>query len=121
MFCVFRELSGLSEVRNTDFFVFVFVFCVFHEQDRIRADQESYLQQHPEIASMLNGFIRAVVGRKPADVFEFARQHFAGNRDRWVSPVVHHFRTVPKFLGTTNLSLVWNMFCTGTGVTAVVL
>lgn len=64
----------------------LFGFGAFGEQDRIRADQESYLRQHPEIASLLNGFIRTVVERKPADVFEFAKQHFAGDRDsrdRW--------------------------------------
>eukprot|EP00903_Cladosiphon_okamuranus_P020626 g18936.t1 len=45
-------------------------------RDNIRADQASYLDEHPEIVTLLNGFIRAVVEKKPSDVFEFARQHF---------------------------------------------
>ncbi|CAN0465631.1 unnamed protein product, partial [Ectocarpus sp. 12 AP-2014] len=47
-------------------------------QNTIRADQEAYLQEHPEVASLLNDFLRAVVEQKPEDIFAFARQHFAG-------------------------------------------
>ncbi|CAM9329003.1 unnamed protein product [Hapterophycus canaliculatus] len=50
-------------------------------RDSIRADQTSYLEEHPEVASMLNDFLRAVVERKPEDVFDFAKQHFAGGVD----------------------------------------
>lgn len=50
-------------------------------QDSIRLEQASYLEEHPEVASLLNGFLRAVVERKPDDVFEFAKQHFAGGED----------------------------------------
>lgn len=57
----------------------ILVLVLIGVQDSIRADQASYLKQHPEISSLLNGFIRAVVERKPADVYEFARQHFAGD------------------------------------------
>lgn len=54
-------------------------------QDSIRADQASYLNEHPEIATLLDGFIRAVVEKKPSDVFEFARHHFAAGDEgeRW--------------------------------------
>ncbi|CAN0051251.1 unnamed protein product [Scytosiphon promiscuus] len=48
-------------------------------RDSIRAEQAGYLHEHPEVASMLNGFLRAIVESKPEDVFEFARQHFAGD------------------------------------------
>ncbi|CAM9563166.1 unnamed protein product [Pylaiella littoralis] len=57
-------------------------------RDSIRADQASYLKEHPEVASLLNDFIRAVVERKPADVFEFARQHFAGDAGDGIDAVV---------------------------------
>ncbi|CAN0067951.1 unnamed protein product [Ectocarpus sp. 6 AP-2014] len=58
---VLEEIARLDGLRNT-----------------IRADQEAYLQEHPEVASLLSDFLRAVVEQKPEDVFEFARQHFAG-------------------------------------------
>eukprot|EP00752_Nemacystus_decipiens_P012433 g11015.t1 len=47
-------------------------------RDNIRADQESYLDEHPEIATLLSGFIRAVVEKKPTDIFAFARQYVGG-------------------------------------------
>lgn len=46
-------------------------------QERIRSDQATYLKEHPEVYSLLNGFVRAVMEKKPTDVFTFGRDYFS--------------------------------------------
>jgi hypothetical protein len=40
-------------------------------------EHHAYLESHPEVQSILSDFISASLAEQPADVFEFARSHFA--------------------------------------------
>jgi Regulatory subunit of type II PKA R-subunit len=42
-------------------------------------DHTAYLKQHPEITTLMNDFLSAVLLQKPADVRAFARTYFAGS------------------------------------------
>lgn len=50
------------------------------EKDSIKAEYSSYRAQHPEIVTLVDGFMLAVLRDKPSDVFAFARRHFAPDR-----------------------------------------
>ncbi|CAM9405990.1 unnamed protein product [Ascophyllum nodosum] len=65
------EQSVLEEIARLDYL-----------RESIRADQANYLKEHPEVSSLLNAFIRAVVEKKPADVFAFARDHFSSEHSK---------------------------------------
>jgi Regulatory subunit of type II PKA R-subunit len=41
-------------------------------------DHTAYLKQHPEITTLMNDFLSAVLLQKPADVYAFARAYFSG-------------------------------------------
>lgn len=46
-------------------------------QAELKSAHREYVARHPELRSILNDFVSAVLTEKPADVVEFARQHFA--------------------------------------------
>ncbi|XP_037532570.1 RIIa domain-containing protein 1 [Nematolebias whitei] len=43
---------------------------------KIRTNNENYLRTHPEVKEMLDEFLRKLLLQKPADVFQFAADHF---------------------------------------------
>ena len=43
----------------------------------LKEEHEAYLARHPEIQQLLGDFISAALAEQPADLFAFARQHFA--------------------------------------------
>ena len=43
----------------------------------LKDEHHAYLESHPEVQSILSDFISAALAEQPADVFEFARTHFA--------------------------------------------
>ena len=46
-------------------------------QEAVAQQHNDYLQKHPEIQKILNDFVSAALVEQPADVFHFAREHFA--------------------------------------------
>ena len=47
-------------------------------QEAVAREHAEYLQKHPEIQQIPNDFVSAALVEMPADVFQFARSHFAG-------------------------------------------
>ncbi|XP_029958454.1 RIIa domain-containing protein 1 [Salarias fasciatus] len=43
---------------------------------KTRIDNERYLRSHPEVDVLIGGFLRDVLHKRPADVREFAADHF---------------------------------------------
>ncbi|KAM8734553.1 RIIa domain-containing protein 1 [Acanthopagrus schlegelii] len=44
---------------------------------KTRIDNETYLRSHPEVDALIGDFLRDVLLRRPADIREFAADHFA--------------------------------------------
>ncbi|KAM6935570.1 RIIa domain-containing protein 1 [Lycodopsis pacificus] len=44
---------------------------------RTRVDNETYLRSHPEVEVLIGGFLRDVILKRPADIREFAADHFS--------------------------------------------
>lgn len=53
-------MSGLQEDRRAE----------------LRAENEEYLRQHPEVNQLLNDFVSSCLVQQPVDVFGFARDYF---------------------------------------------
>jgi len=49
-------------------------------QEAIALKHTEYLQKHPEIQRILNDFVSAALVEQPADVFDFARNHFSSTK-----------------------------------------
>ena len=65
----------------------------------LKDEHHAYLESHPEVQSILSDFISAALAEQPADVFEFARTHFArpppaapGNAQKSSWPDLHLLR-----------------------------
>ncbi|XP_071326566.1 RIIa domain-containing protein 1 [Trachinotus anak] len=43
---------------------------------KTRIDNEKYLKSHPEVELMIGDFLRDVLLKRPADIREFAADHF---------------------------------------------
>ena len=59
----------------------------------VRISNEKYFRCHPELRSMVKGFMAALIERKPADVPAFAREYFGDTElarrlgyDGWTRP-----------------------------------
>ncbi|XP_056299902.1 RIIa domain-containing protein 1 [Pseudoliparis swirei] len=44
---------------------------------KTRIDNEKYLRSHPEVEELMADFLRNVLGKRPADIHEFAADHFS--------------------------------------------
>lgn len=53
---------------------------ILADQEAVALRHTEYLQKHPEIQRILNDFVSATLVEQPADVFDFARNHFAGTK-----------------------------------------
>ncbi|TKS80239.1 Ciliogenesis-associated TTC17-interacting protein [Collichthys lucidus] len=51
-------------------------------KEELKADNASYLRQHPEIRALISDFLQFLLLRKPDDVFQFAREYFLPNASR---------------------------------------
>ncbi|CAL8290736.1 unnamed protein product [Merluccius merluccius] len=49
---------------------------------KTRIANEKYLRSHPEVDTLMSDFLREVFLKRPADVREFAAEHF-NNPDLW--------------------------------------
>ena len=56
-----EELSLLNERKN-----------------ELKGEHEEYVNEHPELKTLLSSFMTAVLMEKPENVLDFARAHFAG-------------------------------------------
>ena len=45
---------------------------------QIKKGYSTYIDKHPEIKTVVNGFMTAALLEKPENIFEFARTHFSG-------------------------------------------
>ncbi|XP_040901390.1 RIIa domain-containing protein 1 [Toxotes jaculatrix] len=43
---------------------------------KTRIDNETYLRSHPEVEVLIGDFLRDVLHKRPADIREFAADHF---------------------------------------------
>ncbi|XP_056901724.1 RIIa domain-containing protein 1 [Takifugu flavidus] len=44
---------------------------------KTRIDNEKYLRSHPEVETMISGFLRDAFLKRPTDIRKFAADHFA--------------------------------------------
>ncbi|XP_076010040.1 RIIa domain-containing protein 1 [Genypterus blacodes] len=44
---------------------------------KTRIDNEEYLRSHPEVEHLIGDFLREVLLKKPADIHDFAANHFS--------------------------------------------
>ncbi|XP_068591422.1 RIIa domain-containing protein 1 [Cebidichthys violaceus] len=48
-----------------------------HFKIKTRVDNETYLRSHPEVEVLIGDFLRDVILKRPADIREFAADHFS--------------------------------------------
>ena len=64
----------------------------------VRISNEKYFRCHPELRSMVKGFMAALIERKPADVPTFAREYFGDTElARRLLGVGAHMLLAPDF------------------------
>ena len=67
-----------SEYRQVWISLWIFIkICIFQKAAAILRENQQYLNENPQILSVVRDFYTAVITEKPEDIYQFAREHFS--------------------------------------------